>query len=459
MTTTGKLSSAPARPSGAAPASPSGAGQQEFEENARNSNHNLFWMAAQQVVLRIGWVFKTESVIIPAFFDFISGSASASVVRSVLPVLNRLGQSVPPLLYADRLQSLRHKKAALVAFSFLMAAPFLTLACLSFAASAHGGGWLVPVCMALYAVFFCFGGLTNLAFSTLQGKLIIPTLRGRLMAISSFLGAVGSVLCAWWLMRRWLELPGGGFGYLFAFTGGCFLLSATCSLMVRESADARLPSKRSTRRARLGAAWMIVRNDGNFRRLAMVALLFSTALMLFPHYQALAREKLGLQGKNLMYWVIMQNVSIGVFGLLIGPLADRRGNRLTLSLVILLSAITPALAVALAYGDPEIGKHWFWVVFAPLGMTPVSMRTMNNYTLEICPAHDHPRYLSTLSLCLAAPFCLSPLVGVLIDAVGFAAVFLGVAGAMLCCGLLTFRLVEPRHQRPAAEAAPVLPDE
>ena len=70
---------------------------------------------------------------------------------------------------------------------------------------------------------------------------------------------------------------------------------------------------------------------------------------------------------------------------------------------------------------------------------------MGGYSREIAPEHDHPRYLSTLSLCLAVPFCFSPLVGAMVDWVGYEQVFLGGAVLIGLAGLLTFRLIEPRH--------------
>ena len=41
------------------------------------------------------------------------------------------------------------------------------------------------------------------------------------------------------------------------------------------------------------AAWQTLAEDANFRRLAIVSALFSTTLVLFPHYQAIARERAG----------------------------------------------------------------------------------------------------------------------------------------------------------------------
>jgi hypothetical protein len=46
---------------------------------------------------------------------------------------------------------------------------------------------------------------------------------------------------------------------------------------------------------------------------------------------------------------------------------------------------------------------------------------------------------------MAAPMFLSPLVGLLVDRVGFGRVFLGIAGLVLLGWLITFRLMEPRQ--------------
>ena len=60
---------------------------------------NLLLLALHQIVFRIGWIFKTESVIMPAVLDQLSG---AGWLRGCMPVLNRFGQSVPPVFLADR---------------------------------------------------------------------------------------------------------------------------------------------------------------------------------------------------------------------------------------------------------------------------------------------------------------------------------------------------------------------
>jgi len=411
-----------------------------------NEPRNLLVLAAYQIMLRIGWIFKTESVIMPAVVDMLAPPGMYGWLRGLLPVLNRLGQSIPPMLMAGRLQRSRLKRRALLVFTLCSAAPNFGFCAIWLIAPRDAGIWPALVFLLLYAVFHACNGLLIMSFGTLQGKLIRPTRRGRLLAVSSSVGAVGAILFAWWLMPGWLEQADGGFGfvYIFTFTGVCFLLGAAALTLVVKPPDGHDEAAAPGRHFAV-EVWQLLRRDGNFRWLVAVSLLFSVSLILFPHYQALGRMRLDLDLSNLMLWVVVQNAGTGVFSLLAGPLADRHGTRLAMRALIFLVSLPPAVAAWLAYGaSPETGRSLFWLVFVLVGLTPVTMKTLVNYTLEISSPAEHPRYLSTLSLCIALPFVLSPAVGWLVDAVGFLFVFLAGAGLVALGGLLTFWLVEPR---------------
>ena len=57
--------------------------------------------------------------------------------------------------------------------------------------------WLAPVIfLALYALFFAAIGVNGLAYNTIQGKLIRPTWRGRLLMIADAVGASSAMICA-----------------------------------------------------------------------------------------------------------------------------------------------------------------------------------------------------------------------------------------------------------------------
>lgn len=419
-----------------------------------HESRNLLLLVVHQIVFRIGWIFKTESVIMPAVLDQVAG---AGWIRGLLPILNRFGQSFPPVFAATAMQRMHRKKRALAALPILMSVPFLVLAGTwmggVFQQSAQGKAiWPVVLFLSLYFAFFVLNGLYHLAFGTVQGKLIRPTRRGHLLRMSTFWGSVPATLMAWWLLPRWLRLPDGGYGYTFAFTGLCFVISGLIGFALFEPGDglqATVQRKRDT----LVAVRLALAGDPNLRRLVLVAMLFGTGLIIFPHYQALARDELGLAGTHLMVWVVIQNASVGVLSLFVGPLADHKGNRLTLQILLFSSAVAPAYAIAL----PNVpgGDRVFCLVFIPLAAIPLVLRTLVNYTLEICDTESHARYLSTVSLGLAVPFSASPLVGWLADAAGFRVVFLSVVCLNVLGGMLSLGLSEPRHTAIQEAAEPV----
>jgi MFS family permease len=215
--------------------------------------------------------------------------------------------------------------------------------------------------------------------------------------------------------------------------------------LVREPADSG-----SARQAlRLGdhfrRAWRTYQEDHDFRRLAWATMLFTSAMMLFPHYQALGREKLGSTQGDLLGWLIAQNAGMGVFSLMTGAIADRFGNRLSLRLCMFLAATAPLLALGLAQGVIPGGRNWYWLTILMLGLTPLTIRSLMNYALELTEEAQHARYISTLTLTMAVPFLFSPLLGWFVDLWGFEPVFLGVTALNIGGGLMTFRLIEPRQ--------------
>ena len=408
---------------------------------AANEPRNFITLALYQVLMRTGWIFKTESIIMPAVLDSLGG---AGWLRGCLPLLNRFGQSVPPLLMTRRIKVMGWKKRALATCTLMMSASFLSLSAIWFAAGTRIFAWMPYVFLAFYAMFFVSTGINQLTFSTVQGKLIQVHHRGRLLLVSSVFGAFTAILAAWLLLPLWLRPDGHDFAMIFGFTGIAFTCAALCAALLAEPAD-QYRQTRSGINHLLSTAWFTIRTDANFRRLAIVTALFGTCLMLFPHYQALGRGGRDTADLSmLIWWVIVQNAGTALFSILAGPLADWRGNRLVLRVLMLAISAAPILALTLT----RIGStasSWFWLVFLFVGMTPIAIKTLHNYTLEISEPQDHPRYLSTLNLCAAAPVFLSPVVGYLVDVVGFEAVFVGITLLLLTGWLITFRLREPRH--------------
>src|ERR1051325_129797 len=81
-------------------------------------------------------------------------------MRGTLPLLNRFGQSVPPLMMSRRIKIMPRKKWAFVATTTSMTLIFATLTCIWLVPgliAPHTGliTWLIPLLyLVLYAAFF-----------------------------------------------------------------------------------------------------------------------------------------------------------------------------------------------------------------------------------------------------------------------------------------------------------------
>ncbi|MBA3316291.1 MAG: MFS transporter [Planctomycetota bacterium] len=422
----------------------------------RLESRNILLLAGYQVMLRLAWVFKTESVVVPAFLHAISGQAW---MQGWLPMLNRFGQSLPPLMYADRLRDMPRKKASLLRTTAAMGIVFVVLAVLLSVAS-QPTVWWPATFLVLYAAFFVATGLNTLAFNTIQGKLIRPARRGQLMSRGGVIGSAAAIIAAWAVLRHWRAESLSSFILPFAATGIGMLIAAAITAAVAEPADQ--PRHRSAKHLRLSdhfrEAWAVIRLDRHFRRLAFCAMAFVTSQFLFPHYVPLAKESLKADAVHLTLFLIVQNVGVGLFSILLGTLADRFGNRLALRVALITCSLTPLLAVAFANGWLPGGRSLYWVTFFVLGMQPVTFKTFTNYTLELAEPARHPRYLSTLTICLAVPFVFSLLVGWLIGQFGYGPIFLGVSLLIGVAALLTFRMSEPRTWHRVTAVEPAIPE-
>jgi MFS family permease len=148
----------------------------------------------------------------------------------------------------------------------------------------------------------------------------------------------------------------------------------------------------------------------------------------------------------MLTWVVVQNAATGVVSLVAGPLADRRGTRIVLVWLVALSAAAPLTVTLLSLVPRLVAVEWFWLAYVPLGINPISLKIFTNYSLELAPTPaEHPRYVSIVGAALAAPFVLSPLVGMAVDGLGFRPVFLAGAAVIAAGAAVARGLPEPRE--------------
>jgi MFS family permease len=265
------------------------------------------------------------------------------------------------------------------------------------------------------------------------------------------------VACAVVLLPLWLREEGGDFEHLFFFTAALFAAGGVVMLLLSEPADAP-KEEREHRASALGLAWRTLQRNVAFRRAALVGLLYGTSTILFPHYQSLAlREHLDL--RRMIWWVAVQNIGTGLFSVPIGMLHERFGTRLVLRIGMFGICLIPPLALLLS--QPGVWAPLYNLVLLLVGLSPVMLRALSDYSLEVSPQEDHPQYLGTMNLCISAPILASVPAGWLMDRVGSPPVFIAITVLLVIGWLCTFALSEPRKRAelPVPTTLPALDSE
>ncbi len=401
---------------------------------------NFLTLAFTNVSQRVGWIFKTESIIMPGFVYAITGSGA---IRGFLPLISRFGRSFPQFIVAHWVNRLRYKWPPVFIASLVMA---IAWGALSGAIFLFPDARPLPILITFflaYTIHWIANGNALLFSGVLQGKLIPAHRRGRLLAVSNTAGCFLAILAVYLLLENWLARGNSGYSMVFGMTSALFFISAFSVLALKESPD--MPETKSmTFGSFIVSSASIISRDRNFRRLIYAVSLFYAFHFLFPHYTVFGMESLGLKEGSFIPFLIAQNTVNALGSLTMGYLADRRGNKMVLGILMAAAGCVPLLAIGIAALPPSLGRNLYWLVFACIGVAPVLQRIIVNYVLEICPREKHGQYLGTLNLILVLPTLASPLMGLAIDYFSFRPVFVASSMIVFCGAILSLRLDEPR---------------
>lgn len=411
----------------------------ETDDDAHEAR-NILVLVIHQLFFRTAWIFKVESVIMPAFLDSIT---SVGWLRGMLPLLNRFGQALVPLLLSERLSKTTRKATWLSRTTFLMSLPFLSLGALLLIPDLRTQSWFVYYFLAAYLTFFCLHGINQASFNTIQGKLIQPNRRGRLIMLASVVGTPVAIGMALLLLRPWTASDPIQFSYIFLFTGSMFFLASLVTSHLTETSDPQVARAVLSFSKRLRAAHTAVVEDTHLKRLCQFSALFVSTQLLFPYYQRLGQSLSGFDGSMLLIWVVSQFFAAAVFSWIAGYVADQRGTRCALRILSFAAMFVPMLALLLAWTD-SVG--WYWVTFFSLGLVPVTYRMQLNYALELTDREHHPIYVSTVVLSATVPILLSPLVGELVERFEYFPVFAVISLLLAMAWVKTWFMIEPREE-------------
>ncbi|GIX07848.1 MAG: hypothetical protein KatS3mg115_2251 [Candidatus Poribacteria bacterium] len=315
------------------------------EPAARAFKHNFRIMALYQIFMRMGWIYKTESTVIPGF---VTALTSNPLWISITPIISRLAQFLPPFLFLDPVQRAERQKPLLLIVLGGFAAAWGVLALLLWS-GLRRPELLLTLFFLLYGIGWLCVGVERLLMRVLTGRLIPIRRRGRLFAVAGPFGSF-SVLLSGPVIAHILgqqEAFPQNFAIVFGLAFFFFGITWLCALLLREPPYPPETAERRSLKKLASDGCRLLREDSNFRRIFAVEAIRSLAIYLFSYYVAYARTWSADPtfhaefGRVLGWGLTLQNLVIGSLSLVLGLLVDWKGNRVVLRTLCTISALVP----------------------------------------------------------------------------------------------------------------------
>lgn len=398
----------------------------------KTERRNFFGGLWHGAFLAMGMSFTQPSTVISAFIADLTGS---TVWVGGLSTVLAVASALPQVFIARWIEPKQKKMPFLFLAIYLRAASWGLLAWLVYAIGAGYPNILAWVTVVLMAVFYAGGGLGNIPYTDIIGKVIPVRKRGAFFGGRQMLGAplaVGAALIARRILAN-MAYP-TNYALLFGLAAASLLVASIGFWIIREP-----PAEKATNEALPWDAYarQIIAASKRLGNLVIVQLLTGFSLMALPFYVVYARENLGAP-TGAVGWFLLAQVLGGVLSNIIwARLVDRAGSAKMLTVCATLSAITPLLAIVIAPFGWEALLVIFFLVGATFNGRSVGFGTA---LLTLAPAEERPTYAG-LNEVLALPIAFLPLLaGWLLHFVSYQTLFIIVAVFVSMGVFWTFRL-------------------
>lgn len=366
--------------------------------------------------------FVSLVTVLPVFVRRLGGT---NVEVGLILVIWVIGFNIPQILIANHARGYPYKKILLIRTAMVQRLPWLFLGILAFFLVEKVPGPLARVLFFLCFALAAIGGSLNLpGWFDLIAKVIPVTLRGRLFAMRSILGAALGI-GGGWLVHRILDTVAypSSFGLLFTIAFATMMISYIFLLSIRE--DVPNPPKE---RWHYGEFFRqlprILGRENNYRNFLVADALLITAMMANAFFTVHALERFGLADAYAGKFTMAIMISMIFGSLVFGTLADRVGHRLNLILAGGFTAL--ACITALLAGHLMLYYLVFICIAFTNGIIQVSRLSI---IAELCSEEDRPTYVALTNL-ITAPFVLTAILGGwFADRFGYSVVFL-ISGAL-----------------------------
>jgi len=394
----------------------------ESKNNRRNFIAGL-WHSA---FLALGVSLTQPTTVISAFVADLTGS---TVWVGGLSTVLTIAAALPQLFIARWIEPKQRKMPYLLLAIYLRVVSWGILAWLVYSIGAEHPITLAWALVVMLAVFYAGGGLGNIPYTDIIGKIIPPARRGAFFGGKEALAgplAVGAALLARKILAD-VEYP-NNYALLFGLAALGLAIASLGFWFMREPPAPGGPQTMQSWRS----YWVQIQVAGKrLKTLIGIELLTGFSLMVLPFYVVYARDQLDAPAEAIGWFLLAQVLGGVLANIVWAHLVDRSGSRRMLFFCAVTASLTPILAILLS----PLGWQALMLVFFLAGSTFNGRRVgFQSALLELAPADERPTYAGINAVLILPLAFLSLIAGILLQQWSYttlfiiAAIFIG-AGA------------------------------
>jgi MFS family permease len=378
--------------------------------------------------LALGVSLTQATTVISAFVADLTGS---TVWVGGLSTVLTVAAALPQLFVARWIQPQPRKMPYLMLAIYLRVLSWGLLAWLIYTIGAQQPIALAWALVLMLAIFYAGGGLGNIPYTDIIGKVIPANRRGAFFGGKEALAgplSVGAALAARQILAN-VPYP-NNYAMLFGLAALGLAIASLGFWIMREPAS--LVDDRHIQTWR--TYWKHLREAGlRLKTLIIIELLTGFSLMALPFYVVYARDKLNAPAEAIGWFLFAQVLGGVLANLVWARIVDRSSSRKMLFFCAVTSTLTPVLAILLSsFGWPAL-----MIVFFLAGATFNGRKVgFQSALLELAPAAERPTYAGINAVLILPLAFLSLGAGLLLQhwsytaLFAFAAIFIG-AGAVV----------------------------
>ncbi|MHB1296163.1 MAG: MFS transporter [Anaerolineae bacterium] len=376
---------------------------------------NARMFAGEATFFFIGMSFIGATTVIPALVALLSDS---KVMVGLASGIGTGAWLLPQLFIAGAVARMRRKRPLILWAAWLTRPVMLVAAFFIWRLGATQPTWTLIAVLASITIFYVGDAVASVPWFDLFALTIPATRRGRVMGIAQVISGIGGVGVG--LVVGYVLGESNPWGYpanyalLFVTASVGFLLSSIVLSLLREPAHAATESAPPSVREVVAMMPNIMVHDRPFLLMNVVRLLGSSVSMASSFYVLYALQELGMHPSYAGSFVSAQVIGSLASGLLMAYLQDHLGPVVHLRIVLILSLLPAALALAIGLAAPSSGDTVlvpYLLLYVLLGISSGSGSwPYLNWMLEYADDRRRPLYIG-IGNTLGAATMLAPLLG------------------------------------------------